>query len=56
MRARAYSCRREWGKAKADYENILNRHPDDPIALAGIEAVDPPYEDLPMLDKSVVDT
>ena len=56
MRARAHSCRREWKEAIADYQNILSRHPEDPVALNGLEEVDPPYEDLPMLDKSVVDS
>jgi hypothetical protein len=56
MRARAYSCRREWDKANADYENILHRHPDNAVAIAGLAEINVLYEDLPMLDKSAADS
>ncbi len=56
LRARAHCCRREWSKAIADYNDILSRNPDSSSGLLGLSEVCPPYEDLPMLDKSVVDS
>jgi hypothetical protein len=56
LRARAYCCRREWDKAQHDYETILSKNPDSVMAITGLSEMNPPYEDLPMLDKSVVDT
>ena len=45
-RARAYSCRRLWVKARADYAEVLRLCTDDVTALQGVlDTSDPPAVD-----------
>ena len=55
LRARAYACAREWDDAKDDYEEILKYEPENWWALEGMGEVDQPYDELPMIDQSVID-
>ena len=55
LRARAYACTRKWEEAKADYELVLSWYPEDETAWYGLQDISQPYEDLPMIDQSLVD-
>ena len=55
LRARAYSCKRLWKLAQKDYEEVLERLPDDPGTLQGLEEITTPILDLPMLEESSVE-
>ena len=51
-----HCCRRQWREARADYRAILERNPEDPIAIRGLfEAADPPPgSEVPMMDPSII--
>jgi cytochrome c-type biogenesis protein CcmH/NrfG len=56
LRARAHCCKRNWDLAMYDYKLALKINPGHPVALAGIAEINQPYEDLPMLDSSIIDS
>jgi hypothetical protein len=45
---------REWGKAKTDYSRVLQVYPDYATAWYGLQDINQPYEELPMLDMDLV--
>jgi tetratricopeptide (TPR) repeat protein len=55
LRARAYCCMRRWTSARVDFETVLERLPDDPGTLLGLEEISQPILELPMLDESSLD-
>jgi tetratricopeptide (TPR) repeat protein len=55
LRARAYCCMRRWTSARVDFETVLERIPDDPGTLLGLEEISQPILELPMLDESSLD-
>jgi len=55
LRARAYCCMRRWKSAKADFETVLERIPEDPGTLLGLEEISHEILELPMLDESSVE-
>jgi tetratricopeptide (TPR) repeat protein len=55
LRARAYSCARVWDEAREDYEYILTYDPENWWAQNGLWEIDQPYDELPMVDQTVID-
>ena len=53
-RARTYSCIREWGKAAADYNEILKWYPWDAAAQKGLQDMAEVSDELPMIDPQLL--
>ena len=47
-RARAYTCKRQWDKARQDYAFVLRYIPDDPEATQGLADMSQIVEPYPM--------
>lgn len=56
LRARAQSCKRNWEAAIKDYKTALKYDPGCAQASVGLSELTQPYEDLPMLDTSIIDS
>lgn len=54
MRARIYTARREWELAIEDYKEVQKTYPDDYTAWYGLQDINQPHEDLPMVDEGLV--
>lgn len=52
--ARCYACKRQWDKAKLDYDTLLYYEPGNNDALQGIADIIQPYDSLPMIDPEFV--
>ena len=54
IRARAYACARKWKEAEDDYKYILKHDPENWWAQSGMADIIQDYNELPMVDYSVV--
>jgi hypothetical protein len=56
MRARAYCCTRRWSEAIAEYNEVLAQNPSCAAAQEALAVLTAPYEPLPMLDPTVLES
>jgi cytochrome c-type biogenesis protein CcmH/NrfG len=56
LRARAYCCKRNFELAIKDYKTVLQIDPNDYTAAMGYAEITQIYEELPMLDTSIIDS